>query len=91
MGRTTTMENIITLTSLAFLESVTTAKDVAKYLGITTRQARTILSTMVQMGYAKKVGHGKYYVHDAPRKAIKVVKSVLYMLYKMIEAKEAKG
>jgi len=88
MGKTTTLENIITLTALAFAEQEVTAKDVASFLGVTTRQARTILYTMVKFGYAENTARGKYYIHLLPGKAITVIKSILYMLYKKFETLE---
>ncbi|RLJ03197.1 MAG: hypothetical protein DRP11_01390 [Candidatus Aenigmatarchaeota archaeon] len=76
-----TKENIITLVSLRYaLESVR-PKDVARFLGITERQARTILNEMVLMGIAQKEKtQGWYYISSTTEKGYEVICHIMNLI-----------
>ena len=88
MKISSTLENIITLVTLAFPNKIVTPNEVAEYLGVSRRQAQNILNIMISLGYAKKVTRGKYYISSQPKKAISIIKGVLKLLHMIVERLE---
>ena len=62
-----TIYNVITLITLRYLGEEVTAKDIARWIGVSERQARTYIKLMLELGLAKKV---------SPRR-IKIVKTTM--------------
>jgi len=73
MGKTTTKENIAVLVSLRFFKRPTRLKEISLFLGVTTRQARNIMSWMCKRGMAKRITHGTYFIDHLPKKAKEVI------------------
>jgi len=89
---TSTMENIIALTTLRFYGEKVTARDIANFLKISERQAREILKRMLEKGLAEPTeAYGVYTITNLHEKSIEVLKFILEKLWEVLNECIIKG
>jgi len=78
MPKTSTLENVATLALLRFLGQEASYRDVARFLGISERQAATIIAYLLKRGLIEKSTYPGYYVFRFPSdKAREVISNIV--------------
>jgi len=80
-----TKYNIIRLVLLRFAGQKVTTRDIAEFLGITRRQAQTIINELVKLKAAEKETWGIYRIEFMDKKCWEVVLNILRYIGNYIE------